>query len=186
VGSISATCLLWAIITALEGNIPPLRLVPIKNDLPCSMHLSIRVTNSAAVLSVGRSASIQNYLAAVNEMEEGGISKPNLSLSAWQCFSLRSPAEEVEERCLRDFEVLQWPVWTPTRRSAEPPEVACSTFSYPTESKSPDLRTRIQDCRSKSLGKSMSTTRAGALSNTKASRSTHSSTKRASNVRHSR
>jgi hypothetical protein len=187
-------------ITALEGNIPPLRLVPIKNDLPCSMHLSIRATDSAAVLSVGRSASIQNYLAAVNEMEEGSISKPNLSPTAWQCFSLRSPAEEVKERCLRDFEVLQQLVWTPTRRSAEPPEVVCSTFSHPTESKSaaftvhhgceacksPDLRTRIQDGRSKSLGKSMSTTRAGALSNTKASRSTHSSTKRASNARHSR
>jgi hypothetical protein len=175
------------------------RLVSIKNDLPCSMHLSIRVTNSAAVLSVGRSASIQNYLAAVNEMEERSISKPNLSPTAWQCLSFGGPAEEVEEHCLRDFEVVQRPLWTPTRRSAEPPEVVCSTFSYPTESnaaftvrrgcgacKSPDLRTRIQDCRTKSLGKSMSTTRAEALSNTKASRSTHSSTKRTSNARHSR
>jgi hypothetical protein len=164
------------------------------------MHLSIRVANSAAVLSVGRSVSMQNYLAAVNEMEERGISKPNLSPTASQGFSSRSPAKEVEERCRCDFEVLQRPVWTPTRRSAEPPEVVCSTFSYPTESKfaaftvrreygvckSPDSRPRIQDCRSKSLGKSMSTTRAGALSNTKVSRSTHPSTKRASNARHSR
>lgn len=168
-------------------------------------------------------------------MEERRISKPNSSSNARQCFPLRSPAEEVEERSLRDFEVLQRPVWTPTRRWAEAPEVVCSTFSYPTESKQPvqilpeytPLRHRSaierviqaiengdpkldsapkmwteskfaafsvprgcgackKDCRSKSLGKSMSTTRARALSNTKASRSTHSSTKRAPNARHSR
>src|SRR2546430_3087659 len=104
-------------------------------------------------------------------MEERGISKPHISRT-WQRLSWRSPAEEVEDRRLSVLELF-------------PSDLVCSTFSYPTESKfgalnvhrecgackSPDLRTRIQDRRSKSLGKSMSTTRAGAVNNTKASRS---------------
>jgi hypothetical protein len=160
------------------------------------LHALVYKDNGLSRCPVGRTLGFYTELPRCsNEMEEGSISKPNLSPTAWQCLFLRSPAEEVEERCLRDCEVLQQHVRTPT-----PPGVVCSTFSHPTESKpaaftvhrrcgagkSSDLRTRIQDCRSKSLGKSMSTTRAGALSNTKASRSTHSSTKRASNVRHSR